>query len=505
MDGSGASYRNFQAEITMAFSMAHRPQKKIFVLIRVLMALLGFVPVIMFFPLITAIALGEEKMIFSFSAVMIVITILALASFFSLWRKKLNLNAKDGFLLVFAVWVLASFTGAIPFYLWGLNFSDAFFESACTFATTGATTIADIETLPLSLLLWRSIAHWFGGIGIILVSVALLPILGVGGFQLIKAEETGPEKEKITPKVAVTAKLLFLVYSVLTLTLFVLYLIGGMNWFDAVCQSLAAMATGGVNVKNKGLAAWDSAFIDGVTTVFLLLAGINFNLYCRMLQRKFTEIKNNVEVKVYLGVFAVSAIIITCSLVPVYGSVSSAFRYASFQSASILSTAGNTNADFAQWPSVARMVIFILMFVGGCSGSTAGGIKIIRHVILWKQIKNETQRILYPQGVFRIQINNRVGRNDVVYGVSGFIFMYLFVIMTVTLITAASGIDLFSSLSAALSITGNIGVGFGVIGPVHNYSVFADHIKWLFSFVMIAGRLEMWTVFILFTRVYWQK
>jgi len=474
-------------------------------LVRLLMALLGFIPVIMLFPLVMAIASGEDKMIFSFASVMIVTAILALASFLTLHRRKLNLNAKDGFLIVFGVWVLASLIGAVPFYHWGLNFTDAFFESACTFATTGATTIGNIEALPRSLLLWRGIAHWFGGIGIILVSVALLPLLGVGGFQLIKAEETGPEKEKITPKVAVTAKLLFLVYSVLTLILFVLYLIGGMDWFDAVCQSLATLATGGINVKNNGLAAWDSAFIDGVTTVFLLLAGINFNLYCRALQRKFVEIKNNVEVKAYLGIFAVAAIIITFSLVPVYGSVSSAFRYASFHSASILSTAGNAIADFEQWPSVARMVLFILMFAGGCSGSTAGGIKIIRHVILWKQIKNETQRMLYPQGVFRIQINNRVGRNDVVYGVSGFIFMYLFVIMIVTLITATSGIDLFTSLSAALSITGNIGTGFGAIGPGQNYSIFADHIKWLFSFVMLAGRLEMWTVFILFTRTYWRK
>ncbi|WP_461247540.1 TrkH family potassium uptake protein [Treponema sp. R6D11] len=480
-------------------------QNKLFVLFRLLLALLGFIPLIMIFPLITAVADGEEKMIFSFASVMAVILILAAVSFLSLRRKKLNLNAKDGFLIVFAVWVFASFIGAVPFYHYGLNFTDAFFESACTFATTGATTIGDVEALPRSLLLWRSIAHWFGGIGIILVSVALLPLLGVGGFQLIKAEETGPEKEKLTPKVTVTAKLLFFVYSVLTLILFVLYLIGGMNWFDAVCQSLAALATGGVNVRNKGLAAWDSAFIDGVTTVFLLLAGINFNLYCRALQGKLIEIKNNVEIKAYLGIFAVAAIIITFSLFPVYGSVSSAFRYASFHSASILSTAGSTTANFEEWPSLARTVLFILMFAGGCSGSTAGGIKIIRHVILWKQVKNETLRMLYPQGVFRIQINNRVGRNDVVYGVSGFIFMYLFVIMIVTLITAASGIDLFTSLSAALSITGNIGAGFGAIGPGRDYGFFADHIKWLFSFVMIAGRLEMWTVFILFTRIYWRK
>jgi len=485
--------------------MNRRSFNKPFILIRVLAALLGFIPVIMIFPLIMAIALGEETMIRAFSIPMIVTAILALVSFLLLRKKKLNLNAKDGFLLVFVTWVLASFTGAIPFHIWGFSFSDSFFESACTFATTGATTIGDVEILPRSLLLWRSLAHWIGGIGIILVSVALLPILGVGGFQLIKAEETGPEKEKITPKITVTAQILWLVYGILTLILFGLYLAGGMEWFDALCHSLTTMATGGVNVRNTGLAAYNSSFIDAVTAVFMLLAAINFTLYYKLFTGKFSEIKNNTEVRVFFGIFIIACLVITFSLIPVYGSASNALRYASFETASILSTAGYSTADFEQWPGIARMVIFGLMFIGGCSGSTAGGIKVIRHVILWKQMRGEIRRIIYRQGVFSIQINKRVGRMDVVYGTAGFFFMYFFVVALVTLITAASGVDLFSSFSAALSITGNIGTGFGAVGPGKNYSFFADHIKWLFSFVMIAGRLEMWTVFVLFTHVYWKK
>jgi len=485
--------------------LMNRRIKKTFILIRVLAALLGFIPVIMIFPLIMSIVLGETTMIRAFASPMLVISALALISFRSLRRKKLNLNAKDGFLLVFVTWVLASFIGAIPFQFWGLSFSDSLFESACTFATTGGTTIGNVEALPRSLLLWRSIAHWFGGIGIILVSVALLPILGVGAFQLIKAEETGPEKEKITPKITVTAKLLWLAYSVLTMILFCLYFFGGMNWFDALCHSLTTMATGGVSVRNGGIASYNSGFIDAVTTVFMLLASLNFTLYYRLLHGKFRDIRNSTEVRVYLGIFLTAALIITFSLIPVYGSISSALRYASFQTASILSTAGYAVANFELWPDIAKMVLFGLMFVGGCSGSTAGGIKVIRHVVLWKQMTSELRRLIYPQGVFSIQINKRVGRKDVIYGVAGFVFMYFFVVMVVTLITAASGIDLFSSFSAALSITGNIGVGFGAIGPQHNYSIFADHIKWLFSFVMIAGRLEMWTVFVLFTRVYWRR
>jgi len=485
--------------------LMNRRIKKTFILIRVLAALLGFIPVIMIFPLIMSIVLGETTMIRAFASPMLVISTLALISFRSLRRKKLNLNAKDGFLLVFVTWVLASFIGAIPFQFWGLSFSDSLFESACTFATTGGTTIGNVEALPRSLLLWRSIAHWFGGIGIILVSVALLPILGVGAFQLIKAEETGPEKEKITPKITVTAKLLWLAYSVLTMILFCLYFFGGMNWFDALCHSLTTMATGGVSVRNGGIASYNSGFIDAVTTVFMLLASLNFTLYYRLLHGKFRDIRNSTEVRVYLGIFIIAALIITFSLIPVYGSISSALRYASFQTASILSTAGYAVANFELWPGIAKMVLFGLMFIGGCSGSTAGGIKVIRHVVLWKQMTSELRRLIYPQGVFSIQINKRVGRKDVIYGVAGFVFMYFFVVMVVTLITAASGIDLFSSFSAALSITGNIGVGFGAIGPQHNYSIFADHIKWLFSFVMIAGRLEMWTVFVLFTRVYWRR
>ena len=478
---------------------------KFFTLLRVLLVLLGFIPVIMIFPFIMAIALGEKTMIGAFSVPMLLTISMAVASFLSLRKKKLKLSVKDGFLLVFVSWVLASLTGAIPFTIWGLGFTDSFFESACTFATTGGTTIVNIEILPRSLLLWRSIAHWFGGIGIILVSVALLPILGVGGFMLIKAEETGPEKEKITPKITVTAQLLLLTYIVLTSVLFVLYLFGGMTWFEALCHSLTTMATAGVSVRNAGFAAWNSAFIDTVTVIFMLIASINFSLYYRLLRGKFRDIRNNTEVKVYLGIFLASTAVIAFSLVPVYGSVSNALRYASFQSASIISTAGYTTANFEQWPGIARMIIFGLMFIGGCSGSTAGGVKVIRYVVLWKQIRSEMHSIIYPQSVFSIQINKRVGRKDIVYGVAGFVFMYFFVITIVTLITAASGIDIFSSFSAAISITGNIGVGFGVIGPENNYSVFADHIKWLFSFVMIAGRLEMWTVFILFTRVYWRR
>jgi trk system potassium uptake protein TrkH len=237
----------------------------------------------------------------------------------------------------------------------------------------------------------------------------------------------------------------------------------------------------------------------------MLLAGLNFNLYYRLLRGKFRDILTNTEGRVYLGVFLMAAGIITLTLIPVYGSAGTALRYGAFQTASILSTTGAVIADYSTWPAITQGILFCLMFVGGCSSSTAGGIKVIRHVVLWKQAGNELRRTLYPQGVFSIQLNKKVGRKDVVYGVAGFVFLYAAITALTTLVTAASGMDLFSSFSAALSVIGNIGAGFGAIGPGHNFGPFPDYLKWFYAFVMIAGRLELWTVLILFSPEYWRQ
>jgi trk system potassium uptake protein TrkH len=387
----------------------------------------------------------------------------------------------------------------------GFSFVDAVFESACGFATTGASTRSEVESLPRGLLLWRSITHWFGGMGIILLTVALMPLLGVGGFQLIKAEAPGPEKEKITPKITATAKILWLVYCALTGVLFTLYWVGGMEGFDALCHAFTTMASGGVSTKNQGISFYDSPFIEGISTVFMFLAGFNFNLYVRLLKGKFSDLWHNSECRAYVLIFLMASALITGSLLGVYGSFDKAVRYGMYQAASILSTTGATVADYETWPALAQGTLFILMFIGGCSGSTAGGIKVIRYVVLGKQAGNELRRIIYPQGVFSIQLNRKVGRKDVVYGVAGFVFLYCSVIAATTLITTAYGTDLFSAFSAALAVTGNSGVGFGIIGPRGNYGAFPDPIKWLFSLVMIAGRLELWTVLVLFSPEYWRR
>jgi trk system potassium uptake protein TrkH len=404
-------------------------------------------------------------------------------------------------------WVFLSLLGAFPYFLsgGGMSFTDALFESVCSFASTGATTMTSVETMPHSLLLWRSICHWTGGMGIIVLTVALLPLLGVGGFQMLKAESPGPEKEKITPKITETAKVLWLVYIAFTALLFLLYLAGGMDVFDAACNALTILATGGVSTKNNGLRFYDSAYIDIVTTVFMLLAGLNFNLYFRILRGKIKDVFYNTEARAYLLIFAASCAAVAVSIYPLYGSARTALRYAAFQSASILSTTGNAAANYELWPPLAQAALFLLMFIGGCSGSTACGIKVVRHAVLFKQAVNELRRMIFPRGVFSVRLNNRAGRKDVVYGVAGFIFLYFFIVFAATLVTAASGVDLFTSFSASLSILGNIGTGFGGVGPVHNWAAFSDPVKWMFCFMMIAGRLELWTIFVLLSPDFWRS
>jgi trk system potassium uptake protein TrkH len=475
--------------------------------LRPIIFLLGIAALNMFFPLFFALAEGDGIMVRAFGLPLAAVMLPALPVAIATRKRPLRFSHADGFLLVFLSWALCCLLGAFPYYLagQGIPFCDAVFESACGFATTGATTIGDIEALPRSLLLWRSLTHWFGGMGIVVLTVALLPLLGVGAFQLVKAEVPGPEKEKVAPKITHTAKILWLTYCGLTVVLFLLYRVGGMGWFDALCHALPIIATGGISTKNAGIASFDSAFIDGVSVVFMLLAGLNFNLYYRLFRGKFRDAYNNTEGRVYFSIFVLAALLMTFALVPHYGSVGRALRYGSFQAASFLSTCGSAIADYEAWPALAQGILFILMFVGGCSGSTAGGIKVIRLVVLWKQMGNEFKRILSPRGVFSVRLNKKVGRKDVVYGVAGFIAIYMLTVFVTALVTAATGTDVFSSFNAALAMTGNIGIGFGTVGPAFNYGAFPPALKYFYSFVMIAGRLELWTVLILFIPEYWRK
>jgi len=477
------------------------------ILIRVLAILLGIIAIAMVPSLLVALFDHDSQSVRAFLYPLVICTSGAALALILGRSTAVSFNAGDGFLLVSLAWFLTSILGSIPFILTGVtaNPVDAFFESVSGFTTTGATIFADVEHLPRAILFWRAMTHWLGGMGIVVLTVALIPLLRVGGFQLLKAETPGPEKDKITPKITATAKILWFIYIGLTALEVLLLMIGGMNWFDAVTHAFATMATGGFGTKNTSIAYYNSAWIDWVCTVFMILAGMNFSLYYRMFQGKIQDLIKNTELKVYLAIVIIASVLVALTILPEYGTLSRAFRYASFQVASILTTTGFATTDFDLWPSFAKTVILILMFIGGCSGSTGGGIKVVRHVVLFKQAGNEIRRLLHPRGVFSIQLNGRVGRKDVVYGVAGFVFLYLALVFLVTLVVSSSGTDLVTAFSSALVTVGNIGPGFGLVGPAQNYSNFPDYVKLVWSFAMIAGRLELWTVFILFTPEFWRR
>ena len=482
---------------------------KTLAIIRLLAIITGGTSLFMIPSLVLAIVIGETSTIDAFVIPIAIGIISALCAILFIPKTKegFNIRPRDGFLFVFLVWVISTLLGSLCYYLSAtpIGLIDAIFESACGFATTGATTIDNVEALPKSLLLWRSTSQWAGGMGIILLFVALLPLIGVGGFQLVKAEVPGPEKEKVRPKIAGTAKIIWGIYCVLTFILIILYRLGGMDWFDAVCHGFSIVATGGVSTKNDGFGFYDSRFIDWVTVAFMLLGAMNFTLYYRIARGKIRDFFTNTEARAFLLIFAVSAIAVSIKLIPTYNSVSQAMRYGFFQTASILTTTGNTRADYSIWPMLIQAIFFCLMLFGGCSGSTGGGVKVIRHVVLFKQATNELKSFLYPRRIFSIQLNKKVGRKDVVYGVAGFLFLYFAIVGLSTLVTALSGLDTFSSFCTSLSMTGNIGVGFGASGPMNNFSDFPDYLKLYYSLLMIAGRLELWTVFVLFTPDYWKK
>jgi trk system potassium uptake protein TrkH len=461
----------------------------------------------MIIPLTFALAYAENTMIAAFLLPILCTTALAIITTIVTRSIRIQFSAVDGALLVFFTWILTSFLGAIPYHLSGYfdSFTDCVFESVSGFTTTGATILYDVENLPRSLLLWRGMTHWLGGMGIVVLTVALLPLLGIGGFQLLKAETPGPESDKVTPKITETAKILWIFYVALTALQTILLMFGGIDWFDAIIHSFSTMATGGFSTRNASVAAFQSPWMDWVCTIFMILAGFNFTLYFRLLKGKYQDFLHNTEAKVYMLIILISITIVTLNIFPQEASFGDALRKGSFHVASIITTTGFAAANHNFWPPLAQGILFFLMFIGGCSGSTAGGMKVIRHVILFKQSRNELSRMLYNRGIFSIQLNQKPAHKNLVYGVAGFVFFYLMLILFTALMTALSGEDVFSSLNAALITVGNIGLGLGNVGLNFNFHRYPFYLKWIFSFVMIAGRLELWTAFIFFSKELWRR
>jgi trk system potassium uptake protein TrkH len=423
--------------------------------------------------------------------------------------RKPVLSHRTGYLFVSLAWVFSAALGAFPFILSGFvqSFPAAYFETMSGFTTTGASILTDIESLPRSLLLWRATTHWLGGMGIVVLTVAILPLLGLNGRALMEAEAPGPSVDKIMPRLSQTAKILWLLYLGLTLIEIVLLMIGGMSLFDATTHAFATMATGGFSTRNTSVAAFGSAYIDVVITVFMLLAGMNFSLFWRLLQGDVRTTFKDTEFRAYVGIFLVAAGIMVFDLwrSGSYETVGSAMRFASFQAASILTTTGFVTADYMRWPALSQAMLFVLMFIGGCAGSTGGGVKVSRIVTMLKMGVSEMRYLLNPRGVYGVFVGGRYLKKNIVYDIAAMVFLYLVTAFISVIVVATGGFDIMTSLSATMACLGNIGPGFGLVGPVFNYSFLPEYLLWWLSFMMLLGRLEVYTVLVLFTKAFWRR
>lgn len=419
------------------------------------------------------------------------------------------LTNREGFLFVTFSWVSAALMGAIPLFLSGHvpSFIDALFEAMSGFTTTGASILARVEDLPRSLLLWRATTHWLGGMGIVVLTVAIFPLLGFGGLRLMEAESPGPSVDKITPRVSGTAKIFWFIYLGLTLVEVLLLLIGGMPLFDSICHSFATMATGGFGIKNASIGHYGSAYIDVVITIFMLLAGMNFTLHFRVLSGKARIALRDPELRLYLSIFVTATLIMAINLIShgVFESFGQALRYAGFHGASILTTTGFATTDFAAWPWASQALLFFLMFIGGCAGSTAGGIKVIRIFTLGKMAFTEMRYLMNPRGVYAIFVNGKSLRKNVVYDTAALVFLYFSLMVLSFVVIGLGGYDITTSVTATLANLGNIGPGLALVRPSANYSFFPWWIKLWLSFIMLVGRLEVYTVLVLFTRRFWKS
>lgn len=423
-----------------------------------------------------------------------------------------EITPREGFAIVTFAWLTSSVLGALPFLLTGVVESPvaAMFEAMSGLTTTGATVFADIESLPHGILFWRSLTHWLGGMGIIVLVIAVLPYLGVGGMQLFRAEVPGLTPERLQPRITQTAKLLWLVYLGLTTAQVALYLLGGMGPFDAVNHAFATLATGGFSTRNASLAAFDSAYLHWVTIAFMGLAAMNFSLHYRAATGRL-EYWRNQEWRFFLMVILVStglvmAVNLQGGTYPLNGSgVEAALRHAAFQVTSIISTTGFVNADYELWVPGAQAVLFALFFVGGMAGSTGGGIKAVRVLLLLKATANEIRKHLHPKAVLLARVGRTPVSEEIVANVVGFVLLYLLLLLAGTLVLAISGLDLLTSLGAAMATVGNVGPGFGLVGATENYSWMSPTQHSVLAFLMLVGRLEIYTVLILFHRDTWKR
>lgn len=423
-----------------------------------------------------------------------------------------SIGKREGSVIVTFTWIIFTLVGLLPFWLSKSipDYTDAFFETISGFTTTGASILNNIEELSHGMLFWRSLTHWIGGLGIIVISLAILPVFASSGTQLFAAETTGPTKDKIHPKINETAKRLFVIYIILTFTETVLLRFGGMNWFDAVNHSFATIATGGFSTKQASIAYWDSAYIQYIIIIFMILSGVNFSLYYFGFKNKFEKIKENEELRYYLLVLFGFTVVVTLSIINFreaisFSIVEQAWRDALFSVSSLMTTTGFCTADYMYWKPLTWVILIVVMLTGASAGSTSGGIKMIRVVISLKAIYYEFQRLIHPKAVIPVRYNGHMVHDDILTRVLAFTLFYLIVAVFGVLVLAISGMGFLESIGGAVTCLGGVGPGLGLVGPAGNFHDIPEFSKWFLSLLMLAGRLELYTVFLIFSPAFWKR
>ncbi len=419
-----------------------------------------------------------------------------------------HLHTRDGLAIVGLGWLAISFFGALPFWFSGAfpGLVDAFFESVSGFTTTGASILTEIEGLPAGILFWRSFTHWIGGMGVLVLTLAILPSVGGRAMHILKAESPGPAPEKLVPKIGQTAKILYAIYVGLTLLETALLMVAGMNLYDALIHAFGTAGTGGFSSRNLSVGAYGSGWIDGIITVFMLAFGVNFALYYQLLRKKAGSVARDGELRTYLLIVAVSMLLVAANLTgPVYGGFLESFRYAAFQVASIITTTGYATADFNLWPAFSQMILLALMFVGASAGSTGGGIKVVRFLLMFKLLRRELVRLIHPRSVHVVRLGGKPVEEETLSGVLLFFFVYLMVGASAVFLVSLDGMDMLTTTTSVLATISNIGPGLGLVGPMGNYAAFSPLSKLVLSFCMVTGRLEVFPMLLLFVPSFWKR
>ncbi len=475
------------------------PQSYVWSNIGILLVIVG---ISMLFPMITGLYYREmEYKVFGMAAAVTVLVGLALHEFTRV-RGRRRISLREGYGLATYGWIVVTLFAMVPYLLIGTfdTITDAFFETMSGFTTVGASVLTYIEGTPRCVLLWRSLTHWLGGMGILVLFVALMAGHGTGAMQIFKAESSSPVQKKMEPKVLDTARILWIIYMLMTLGAIVLYLLAGMPLFDAVNHGISVVATGGFSIKMESIGYYDNSMIDWVTVFAMFVAGINYSLYFYALRtRSLRCFVQSLELKVYLAVAVIATLAVLWFIAPAFDyNLPVALRYAAFQVVSILTTTGFTTCDFEQWAIPAQFILLLLMLCGACAGSTTGGIKIDRHVILAQKAVQEIRRFLHPRMVTRLKSNNQLVDDDVVLSVTTFYYIYLFLIAAGTYLVCMLGEEMLDALTAVMSCLGGVGPALDAWGPMRSYAGASAGAKWILSALMLLGRLEIYTVLVLF-------